>query len=39
MGVWGAVPPARSRGRTPGQGAKSPEAEGILLPKRPNLSL
>jgi len=29
----GAVPPAGSRGRSP------PEAEGILLPKRANLSL
>ena len=36
----GAVPPAGSRGRAPGQGArgaKPPEAEGILLPKRANL--
>jgi len=42
--IWGsgAVPPAGSRGRAPGQGvrgAKPPEAEGILLPKRANLSL
>ena len=33
-GVWGAEPPAGSRGRAPGQGvrgAKPPEAESILV--------
>ena len=41
-GGLGAVPPAGSRGRAPGhgvRGAKLPEAEGIILPKRANLSL
>jgi len=34
------VPPAGSRGKAPGQGGEAPpEAEGILLPKRANLSL
>ena len=30
-GGLGAVPPAGSRGRAPGQGAKSPEAERFLV--------
>jgi len=42
--IWGSggSAPSGSRGRAPGQGvrrAKPPEAEGILLPKRANLSL
>ena len=38
----GRCPPAGSRGRAPGQGVRGrspPKAEGILLPKRANLSL
>jgi len=38
-GGLGAVPPAGPRDRAPGQPLKPPEAEGILLPKRANLSL
>jgi len=41
-GGLGAVLPAGFKGRAPGQGVrgtKAPEAEGILLPKRANLSL
>jgi len=41
MGVWGRCP-QRGPGAEPwsgGQGAKPPEAEGILLPRRANLSL
>jgi len=42
--IWGpgGGAPSGSRGRAPGQGvreAKPPEAKGILLPKRANLSL
>jgi len=39
MGVWGRCP-QRGPGAEPQvRGAKPPEAEGILLPKRANLSL
>jgi len=41
MEVWGGAP-SGVQGQSPwsgGQGAKPPEAEGILLPKRANLSL
>jgi len=35
IGGLGAEPPAGSRGRAPGQGAKPPEAESFLVAVRP----